>query len=154
MLDPVFNQHHYETAVFNKSNWSYSLPDSEPPAEWNNLGFDDSEWQNAIWGFGYGDDDDGTEIAPTLSIYIRNNFQISDTSKIFNAVFNADYDDGFIAYLNGIEICRSENLGSFGTFIPFDRTGFFSHEAQLYQGGFPDYFIFRNNGTSRIIFDA
>ena len=151
LLNTAFSQDHYETAVFHNDIWNFNLPESELNSEWNNLDYDDSEWESSFGGFGYGDNDDGTEIAPTLSIYLRNNFQIADTSKIYNAILNADYDDGFIAYLNGIEICRSENLGSFGTFIPFDSTGFFSHEAQLYQGGVPDYFIFRNNEINSLI---
>ena len=64
---------------------------------------------------------------------------ISDLSKLSCAILNADYDDGYVAYLNGTEISRSYNLSEPGTFVPFDETTYYDHEASLYSGGLPDY---------------
>ena len=61
-----------------------------------------------------------------------------DKNKLSCAILSADYDDGYIAYLNGIEISRSYNLPEPGTFVSFDETTYYDHEASLYNGGLPD----------------
>ena len=35
-------------------------------------------------------------------------------------MFREDYDDGFVAFLNGVEIDRSTALESAGEIVPFD----------------------------------
>ena len=89
-------------------------------------------------GFGYGDGDDGTIIGSAISVYFRKSFNVLDKNKLACAILSADYDDGYIAYLNGIEISRSYNLPEPGTFVPFDETTYYDHEASLYNGGLPD----------------
>ncbi|MCZ2141787.1 MAG: CotH kinase family protein, partial [Bacteroidia bacterium] len=61
------------------------------------------------------------------------------TSVILNGIFNIDYDDAFVAYLNGVEIARSSGLA--GLTPNWNDVSFHSHEAQMYQNGTPDYFI-------------
>ncbi len=91
-----------------------------------------------LGGFGYGDEDDGTEIESAVSVYIRRNFTVSNMDDLISAFLHADYDDGFVAYLNGTEIGRSNNLGEPGTFVSYDETTSTDHEAQLYWGGYPE----------------
>ena len=43
----------------------------------------------------------------------RKVFEIQDISQIISGVLHVDYDDGFVAYLNGVEIAR-ENIGAPG----------------------------------------
>ena len=74
----------------------------------------------------------------TISVYFRKTFSVEDISKLTSAIVSADYDDGFIAYLNGYEIGRSYNLPEQGTFVPFDTQTFYDHEASLYNGGLPE----------------
>ena len=95
-------------------------------------------WISSQGGFGYGDGDDGTIIEPAISVYFRKSFNVLDKNKLSCAILSADYDDGYIAYLNGIEISRSYNLPEPGTFVPFDETTYYDHEASLYNGGLPD----------------
>ena len=65
-----------------------------------------------------------------------------DASTLIAAILHADYDDGFVAYLNGTEIGRSMNLGEPGTFVPYDEATSTDHEAHLYWGGYPEvYFL-------------
>ncbi len=131
---------HWETAIFADDIWSYRIGDSEPPADWNQPGFNDNSWQTGQGGFGYGDGDDFTAIPPTISLYIRINFDLIDTSKIDLAVLHADYDDAFVAYLNGEEIARG-NFGDPGGTIPaHDDIPPTDHEAALYNGGLPEAF--------------
>ena len=132
-------QHHWETAIFASDDWSYIIPDSEPFDSWRTIDFDDSDWNLSQGGFGYGDGDDGTIIEPSISVFLRKKFTIYDLSKLSCAILNADYDDGYVAYLNGTEISRSYNLPQPETFVPFDETTTYDHEASLYDGGSPEY---------------
>ena len=59
-----------------------------------------------LWarGIGYGDDDDATVIEPALSVFMRTDMQVVDPDEILQARLLIDYDDAFVAYLNGVEI--------------------------------------------------
>ena len=138
MVSVILSQVHWETAVYADDEWAYLIPESELLSDWNTIGFDDSDWSTGPGGFGYGDEDDGTEIDSALSVYLRRIFAVTDPADLFSAILHADYDDGFVAYLNGTEIGRSFNLGEPGTFVPYDETTSTDHEAQLYWGGYPD----------------
>lgn len=93
--------------------WHYFVGTSTPPGNWNRLDFLESQWQEGPSGFGYGDNDDNTIIPTTMSVYMRNTFSIADTSSLPGMLFHIDYDDGYIAYLNGIEFSRA-NMGASG----------------------------------------
>ncbi len=122
----------YETAVFANNTWKYIIPNSNLAPDWNNLSFDASAWNSGQMSVGYGDDDDEIEISnPTTSVYALINFSISDTSKIKKALLDLDFDDGFVAYLNGIEIAR---VGLTGTPPNWDELAT-DNEATLIQGG-------------------
>lgn len=140
-LIPLWGQtiDHWEAPVVNTDSWKYIVPASEPDPAWKLEGFDDSGWNTGPGGIGYGDGDDNTIIPSTISLYMRRTFTITDLSKIGGALFEMDYDDGFIAYLNGVEIARA-NLGVPGTFIPYNQTTDGLHEAAMYSGGLPDVF--------------
>ena len=113
----------------------YTTPNYQLPNNWNQQGFDDSSWSEGPSGIGYGDDDDATVIAQTISLYMRKEFQIFDISEINRIILDIDYDDAFVAYLNGVEIGR--NLLS-GQQINYDDTAEGWHEANLYRGYSPD----------------
>ena len=137
-VQALFPQDHWETAVFANDIWRYIVPDTEPSANWKDQSFDDSNWNEGEGGFGYGDNDDGTIVDQAISVYFRKTFSVEDISKLTSAIVSADYDDGFIAYLNGYEIGRSYNLPEPGTFVPFDTQTSYDHEASLYNGGLPE----------------
>ena len=136
----VFSQNtdHWETVVFADDVWKYRTGTSEPPNGWWTEGFNDDNWLQGQGGFGYGDDDDNTEIAQTVTIYLRKEFELTSISNLSEAFFHADYDDGFIAYLNGVEIARS-NVD--GNFPPFNQASITYREALMYQGGSPQPFF-------------
>lgn len=109
---------HWETAVYEGDTWQYAVGTNLPPSDWNQVNFNATAWMNGPGGFGYGDGDDATLIpAGTISVYYRRNFFVADASKIYAAILSMDYDDGFVAYLNGQEIARSSNLAG-----PTDNT--------------------------------
>ena len=141
ILTNLHGQDHWETAIFAEDDWRYIVPSFAVETGWNTIEFDVSNWDEGPGGFGYGDGDDGTIIDPAISVYFRRNFSVSDLTKLSSAVLSADYDDGFVAYLNGYEIGRSYNLSEPGTFVPYDETTTYDHEASLYNGGLPENFI-------------
>ena len=141
ILTNLHGQDHWETAIFAEDDWRYIVPSFAVEIGWNTIEFDVSNWDEGPGGFGYGDGDDGTIIDPAISVYFRRNFSVSDLTKLSSAVLSADYDDGFVAYLNGHEIGRSYNLSEPGTFVPYDETTTYDHEASLYNGGLPESFM-------------
>ena len=147
----VFCQGNWETAVYANDDWSYLIPLSELPIEWKNLDFDDSNWLIGTGGFGYGDEDDGTEISPTISVFLRRKFIVDNVYNLKNAILHADYDDGFIAYLNGVEIGRSTNLGEIGTFVSYDQNTSTDHEALLYSGNYPEEYHLDSTDLASIL---
>ena len=82
-------------------------PPSEPADAWKEPDFNDSDWETGPSGFGYGDNDDETRLLDMqgnyVTVYIRKEFPVSLSSLDPCAVVELviDYDDGFIAYLNG-----------------------------------------------------
>jgi hypothetical protein len=140
-LTILHGQDHWETAIFAEDDWRYIVPSFDVETGWNTIEFDVSNWDEGPGGFGYADGDDGTIIDPAISVYFRRIFSISDLTKLSSAILSADYDDGFVAYLNGHEIGRSYNLSEPGTFVPYDETTTSDHEASLYNGGLPESFM-------------
>jgi len=77
--------------------------------------FDDSDWEDGIAGVGYGDTDDNTTVAGGIwSIYTRYYFQVPDANAVQDLTFYVDYDDGYVAWLNGEEIWRSGGMAGKG----------------------------------------
>src|SRR6478735_6363644 len=129
---------HWESPVLAGDTWKWLEPTGTITG-WTDTTYDDSAWGSGPGGMGYGDGDDGTTIPGTISVYMRKTFTVTDTSKLLYAVFNADYDDGFVAYLNGVEIARSY-LGVGGSTVLFNQPADGLHEAQVYSGGDYEYY--------------
>ncbi|NQV41863.1 MAG: CotH kinase family protein [Candidatus Marinimicrobia bacterium] len=138
LLTLGWSQEHWETAVYDSSIWSYYPAIAEPPGDWMSPDFDDSAWLQGVGGIGFGDNDDGTIIAGVSAVYIRVTFTISTIDEIATSLLHYDYDDGFIAYLNGQEILRSPNMRAPGTFVAFDGSVTAGHEANMYGDGLPE----------------
>jgi hypothetical protein len=74
-------------------------------------------WLVGLYGFGYEDDLDlpnavdlitTTIPVDTKSIYTRTSFSI--TGAVVSATAALDFDDGYVLYLNGLEVARSPNM--------------------------------------------
>ena len=129
---------HWESVVLPGDEWHYTLPSSQPSTNWSQLDFDHSNWARGISGFGYGDDDDATLVPEnTISIYLRKTFEIIDFNAIEEIRLDIDYDDGFVAYLNGQEIARDLVSGVTPT---YDQLSDGHHNALLPEGQKPEYF--------------
>jgi len=117
---------------------SYITPTESPAADWTSVNFNDSAWQQGASGFGYGDDDDNTTVENgTSAILIRHHFNLEDVQQIDKLLLDIDYDDGFVAYLNGVEVARSNLAGTAPSPNDFSTV---DHEAQLYSGGSAENF--------------
>jgi hypothetical protein len=134
---------HWETVVNAGDTWKYIVPIVEPDSNWRiSTTFNDALWNSGMGGIGYGDGDDNTNLGGGVtSVYMRRVFNIVDTADISSAVFHMDFDDAFVAYLNGVEIARA-NIGVNGTPVPFYSTALSEREAQMYTGGQPMQFYY------------
>ncbi len=132
--DPI---HHYEMPVNGHGIWKYQIGSNSLDDNWRDLEFDDSGWLSGPGGIGFGDNDDGTTIPQSQSVMMRSEFFISDSTQVHEAFLFMDYDDGFIAYLNGVEIARANmNFNN----PPWNVFATYAHEAVMYQGMSPDSF--------------
>ena len=127
----------WETVIDVGDPWYYFVPTQELPSNWNQPGFNASNWSIGPSGFGYGDGDDNTEISNTISVFLVKPFSITDFEQIKKIAFHIDYDDGFVAYLNGNEIARDNIEGSPP---PFNQGTVTWREAEMINGGDPSLF--------------
>ena len=70
LVEMAPSQDHWETAIYADDVWSYVVPESELPSEWNTLDFDDSAWLSGPGGIGYGDGD-GLEVRAAVAVTRR-----------------------------------------------------------------------------------
>ncbi|MCA9730952.1 CotH kinase family protein [candidate division KSB1 bacterium] len=114
---------------------------------WFNARYNDSSWQRGLTGIGYGDFDDAT-LVPTSAkcVYLRQNFSVKDADAVARMLLHMDFDDAFVAYINGIEVARA-NIGTVGIPPAYNLSASQAHEAEIYRGGSPllfDLDDFRN----------
>ncbi len=125
---------HWEVPVSPQIPFRYFPGLFQPPSNWADVNFNDSGWNLGNGPIGYGDGDDSTVIAPTISLYQRASFNIADTANVVTAAFLVDFDDAFVVYLNGKELCRY-NVGASGVPCAYNDYAFDDHEAEGYQTG-------------------
>lgn len=142
---------HYETIIMANDNWTYLVPNIEPDNSWKLPGPTLAGWNNGVGGIGYGDNDDGTTIGISTSVYLRRSFNLSsdNLAEIESLILHMDFDDGFVAYLNGVEIARS-NLGTAGVPVPFNQLAT-DHEANGYQGLEIDAYVIPTSQLNNIL---
>mgnify|MGYP001627210331 CR=1 FL=1 len=145
------NINHWESVVLDTQQWKYRVPNAAIPG-WNMPGFNDSSWLSGPGGMGFGDNDDNTLIPnPSVSVYMRKEFVVFDTASVVQAVFCMDYDDGFVAYLNGVEIARA-NINAVTP--AWNAQAASSHEAMLYQNQQPDYFVLNSTTLAGLLING
>jgi hypothetical protein len=142
--------HHWETIVKDNSSWYYQVPTAASSPEWITPSFTVNSWLQGNGGFGFGDGDDNTIIPSTsVSVYTRIEFNIVNINEIVAMALHFDYDDGFVAYLNGVEVARN---GLSGTGQPsYNQLASISHEAKLYQNQLPDQYLFYQNQLNGLL---
>ena len=121
-FEPVF--------VRRGAQWDYLVADPDadgPPEGWNLPGqpFPGSSRDTA--GFGYGDGDDSTDVPENSNaVFTRREFEVPNPAAVTNLVLSIDFDDGFIAFINGVRLAESNAPDGEVTFS-IEGTG--KHEA-------------------------
>lgn len=88
------------------------LPTSDALGKtWKEPDYLDSQWVRGTTGVGYGHDDLAFAI-PVMQglftgIYLRLPFAVSNPTDLARLVLRMKYDDGFVAYLNGVPVARA-----------------------------------------------
>ena len=111
------------------NQWRFSLENQKLPREWSHLGFDDKTWRSGHGKFGYGDVGLETLLTDMRGKYsriiARREFTVNRRAiKKFDLTVICD--GPFIAYLNGIEVARSDKKWT----EVIDISGF-AHELHL-----------------------
>jgi hypothetical protein len=120
--------------------WKYFKGTEHPGALWDTAGFDDSGWSSGATCIGYGD------CAETVlddmknsywSFYARKTFTVTDASLVTTLTLWVDWDDGYVANINGVEVQRSHMPGGEPDFDTAANSG---HES----GSFIEYDLAAN----------
>ncbi|MBI4583340.1 MAG: lamin tail domain-containing protein [Planctomycetes bacterium] len=78
---------------------------------WTSLDFDDSSWNSGLAGFGYAAGENATVLSDMQgsysTVYLRRRFTVADPQALASLNLLVDYDDGFVAFLNGVEVARA-----------------------------------------------
>jgi hypothetical protein len=98
-------------------DWRYRKGTSAPQTGWQTIpdASLDATWLTGAGGFGYGDGDDATELLDMAggsgyrTVYIRREFTVEpgDLIAADKVILDIDYDDAYVAYLDGVEVARS-----------------------------------------------
>ena len=135
------------TLVSAGSTWHYHKGTNAPQTDWKSAADADLnlEWATGLGGFGYGDGDDATIFtdmnvgsARYTTVYIRQTFNIAaPLDSSLQLRLTVDYDDAYVAYLDGQEIARSANIvgGVVGTEPVYTNRASSTHEASGGAGG-------------------
>lgn len=95
--------------------WNYRFgtnAPSSPITAWRSAGFDDSTWSQGLSGFSTFFSVDYKEATfwqgaeNYHSVFLRHRFSVTNAVNVKWLVLRLNYDDGFVAYLNGQEIAR------------------------------------------------
>lgn len=91
--------------------WKGTSPPSDGIA-WTQSGFDDSAWDTATGGFGYGDLNMVETVLNDMrnrytTFYIRKNITLTEQEVDAEYILDIFFDDGFICYINGTEVARA-----------------------------------------------
>lgn len=124
--DRAINPKHWETVIKQGDIWHYFVGSKTLPDKWYDLQFDDSGWLSGPSGLGYGDNDDATIVPSTLTLFIRKSFDLPMPTHIISGFLHIDYNDGFVAYLNGHEIARFNVAGSIDEHPPYNQHSIYS----------------------------
>jgi hypothetical protein len=127
--------------VSHTDSWNYHKGTNAPPANWQTLpdGALDGAWSVGNGGFGYADNAPETTHCQTLLPDMRNGYTtlyLRRTFAVTNAIdpgdhikLTVDWDDGFVAYLDGGEVHREFAPGAVGTEPAFNALASSGHEC-------------------------
>ncbi|MBN1669767.1 MAG: lamin tail domain-containing protein [Kiritimatiellae bacterium] len=118
-------------AIVQKSSWRYCCAASDLGTAWRSLDYSDSGWPDADGILGYGEPYINRQLSygpyatnKYTTAYFRKEFSVSDDpATITNLTMQANYDDGFVAYINGQEVVRRSMPGGTVSYATFADAG-------------------------------
>ncbi|HXG48041.1 MAG TPA: Ig-like domain-containing protein, partial [Methylomirabilota bacterium] len=117
------------------SVWRYLDNGSDQGTAWSQPGFNDAAWASGPAQLGYGDGDEATVVnggTPGnrfITTYFRHTFNVANAASYTNLDLTILFDDGAVAYLNGVEIYRTPNMP--GGVISFNTASGQGQENQV-----------------------
>jgi len=86
--------------------------DDSAGSDWTQPAFDDTTWAQGVTGVGYDYAgliglDTSAMRGVNQTVYIRVPFQIERVDSVDRLILRMKFEDGFVAYLNGVEVARS-----------------------------------------------
>src|SRR6266480_1283992 len=121
--------------------WQYHKGTNAPQSGWQTISDAslDTTWANGDGGIGYADNANETSLCQTLltdmrnfytTAYLRRSFQITNTvDPNLRLLLTMDWDDGFVAYLDGAEIQREFAPGATGVEPAYTAVATGLHES-------------------------
>ena len=130
---------YWHTIIDIGQNWKYKVPLSEPSPSWKSSSFAETGWMDGQSSTLF-DDNVNTKIIAQrkTSVFMRKKFSVPHLDDLKSLWLHMDYDDGFVAYINGTEVCRSQ-MGTYGSKVTYNQLAN-SHGAKIINGGLPEAF--------------
>ena len=92
------------------ASWDYLIGSDPRGMEWARVGFKGQGWRTGPAAFGYGEGTYKTELKEMrrhfTSVYLRKEFIVEQVDHVTEMGLIIDYQDAFIAYINGREVAR------------------------------------------------
>src|ERR1051325_3572089 len=128
--------------VNHTDTWRFHKGTNAPAVDWKTASDAalDAEWGTGAGGFGYADNAPETALCGTLlpdmlnkytTVYLRKSFVTTTApDPAAHLLLTVDYDDAFVAYLDGAELKRSANVpGAVGTGPLYSTNALSTHES-------------------------
>jgi len=116
LVTPVYSQEQVLIEFGTPTLYIANATDPGVGSGWVQPAFDDSSWLPGSFGLGY-ELGSGVENlvqttvpSDTISIYSRTEFTIIDPVQVSSVLLGFDYDDAYIAWINGVEVARSASM--------------------------------------------
>jgi hypothetical protein len=103
-----------DTLIPSSSNWKYDDTGTDLGAAWREPAYDDAAWLSGPAQLGFGQGDEATVLsfggdaeAKHPTYYFRTSFDVADPSRYERLTVRVLRDHGCAAYMNGVEVLRS-----------------------------------------------
>ena len=108
---------------------------SSPVTAWRQVSFNDSAWLLGAAPFHYGEGLTGGTLLSDMRnnytcIFLRTRFVVTNVSEVNRLELLADYDDGFVAWINGTEVARANVTNANPSYTNVASAG---HEAGVFE---------------------
>jgi|GEM_PF-277354 len=134
--------------VASGSSWRWSQSDVSASL-WSEPWLDDSAWASGAAPLGFNNGNEATTLPGGVArSTFRHSFQASDVEAVTSLTLEVARDDGFVAYLNGVEIAR-DNLpaGALSSTTLASSSVFGGAEQQFNQFNIPTSFLAEGDNT-------